>query len=37
MECLPEALRGRKFYDPKDVGFEREIRERLEKMKKARE
>lgn len=37
MECLPDALRGRRFYEPKDVGFEREIRERLEKMRKARE
>ncbi|HSP15919.1 MAG TPA: replication-associated recombination protein A [Thermoanaerobaculia bacterium] len=37
MECLPESLRGRRFYEPKDAGFEREIRERLEKMKKARE
>jgi putative ATPase len=37
MECLPDALRGRRFYEPKDAGFEREIRERLEKMKKARE
>ena len=37
MECLPDALRGRRFYEPKDVGLEREIRERLEKMKKARE
>jgi putative ATPase len=36
MECLPDALRGRRFYEPKDVGFEREIRERLEKMRKAR-
>jgi putative ATPase len=37
MECLPESLRGRRFYEPKDVGLEREIRERLEKMKKARD
>jgi putative ATPase len=37
MECLPDALRGRRFYEPKDAGFEKEIRERLEKMKKARE
>lgn len=36
MECLPEALAGRRFYEPKDVGFEKEMRERLEKMKKAR-
>ena len=37
MECLPESLAGRRFYEPKDVGLEREIRERLEKMRKARE
>jgi putative ATPase len=36
MECLPEALAGKRFYEPKDVGFEKEIRERLEKMRKAR-
>ena len=36
MECLPEALAGRRFYEPKDVGFEKEIRERLEKMRNAR-
>ena len=36
MECLPEALAGRRFYEPKDVGFETEIRERLERMRKAR-
>ena len=37
MDCLPEALRGKRFYEPKDAGFEAGIRERLEKMKKARE
>jgi putative ATPase len=36
MECLPDALAGRRFYEPKDVGAERDIRERLEKMRKAR-
>ena len=36
MECLPEALAGRRFYEPKDVGFEKEMRERLERMRKAR-
>ena len=36
MECLPEALAGRRFYEPKDVGLEKEIRARLEKMKSAR-
>ncbi|HEY0371659.1 MAG TPA: replication-associated recombination protein A [Thermoanaerobaculia bacterium] len=36
MECLPDALAGRRFYEPKDVGFEKEMRERLERMRKAR-
>ncbi len=36
MECLPEALAGRRFYEPKDAGAEAEIRKRLEKMRKAR-
>jgi len=36
MDCLPESLSGRRFYEPKYVGLEREIRERLEKMRAAR-
>jgi putative ATPase len=36
MNCLPEALAERRFYEPKEVGFEREMRERLEKMRTAR-
>ena len=36
MECLPDSLAGRRFYEPKDVGLEREIKERLEKMRAAR-
>jgi putative ATPase len=36
MECLPEALAGRRFYEPKEAGLEREIRERLERMRQAR-
>jgi putative ATPase len=36
MECLPDALAGRRFYEPKDVGFEREMRERLERLRSAR-
>jgi putative ATPase len=30
MDCLPERLRGRKFYRPTDRGLEKEIRRRLE-------
>jgi hypothetical protein len=29
MECLPEDLRGRKYYQPSDRGFEKTIRERM--------
>jgi putative ATPase len=36
MECLPDALAGRRFYEPKDVGFEQEMRDRLDRMRKAR-
>src|SRR5712691_770031 len=36
MECLPESLAGRRFYEPKAVGLEREIRDRLEKMRSGR-
>ena len=36
MECLPESLAGRRFYEPKEVGAESAIKERLEKMRKAR-
>ena len=36
MECLPDSLAGRRFYEPKDVGVEREIKARLEKMRAAR-
>ena len=37
MECLPESLAGRRFYEPKELGLEREIRERLDKMRSARQ
>src|SRR5262249_46303209 len=30
MSCLPSALEGRKYYDPADRGFEKEIRRRLD-------
>jgi putative ATPase len=36
MECLPDSLAGRRFYEPKDIGLEGAIRERLEKMRAAR-
>ncbi len=36
MECLPEALAGRRFYEPKELGAEAEIKKRLERMRAAR-
>jgi putative ATPase len=30
MDCLPENLQGRQFYQPTDRGFEKEIKRRLE-------
>lgn len=36
MECLPDALVGRRFYEPKEIGREEEIRERLERLRAAR-
>ena len=36
MACLPEALAGRRFYEPKAVGTEAEIKARLERMREAR-
>ncbi|HZR24389.1 MAG TPA: replication-associated recombination protein A [Vicinamibacterales bacterium] len=30
MSCLPPALDGRKYYDPKERGFEKEIKRRLD-------
>jgi putative ATPase len=36
MECLPEPLAGRRFYEPKEVGAEAKIKERLERMRAAR-
>jgi putative ATPase len=36
MECLPDALAGRRFYEPKDAGAEKDMKARLEKMRAAR-
>lgn len=35
--CLPEKLAGRKFYEPKGYGYEKNILERMEWLKKRRE
>jgi putative ATPase len=34
MECLPESLRGRRFYEPTDRGVEQRIAARMEEMRK---
>jgi len=36
MECLPPAQQGRRFYEPTDRGFEREVRRRLEEWRRAK-
>ncbi|HXJ85555.1 MAG TPA: replication-associated recombination protein A [Candidatus Binatia bacterium] len=36
MECLPENLRGRVYYEPTSEGIEKRIRERLEEIKRQR-
>jgi len=33
MECLPEGLRGKVYYEPTNEGIEKRIRERLEQIK----
>ncbi|MBI4374772.1 MAG: replication-associated recombination protein A [Deltaproteobacteria bacterium] len=33
-EYLPEKLRGKKYYEPTENGYEREIKQQLEKLKK---
>ena len=37
METFPERLRGRKYYEPGDLGFEKEIRKRVEWWLKVKE
>lgn len=34
MECLPDNLRGKKYYEPSNSGIEKNIQERLEYLKK---
>jgi putative ATPase len=34
MECLPESLRGRRYYRPSGEGFEKRLRERLEEIER---
>ncbi len=37
VDYLPDELRGRKYYEPKDAGFESKIRARLERLRGRRE
>jgi putative ATPase len=37
MECLPDSLRGRRFYQPTDEGMELKLRERLAEILRLRE
>lgn len=37
MSCLPDSLEGRRFYEPKKIGREGEISERLDRYRAARE
>jgi putative ATPase len=37
MECLPDSLAGRRFYEPKEVGTEAKIKARLDAMRESRE
>jgi putative ATPase len=30
METMPERLRGRKYYEPGELGFEKEMRKRID-------
>jgi putative ATPase len=36
MECLPDNLKGRRYYHPTDQGVEKRIQERLEQIRKIR-
>jgi putative ATPase len=36
LECLPERLRGRHYYEPKPVGYEKTVMERLRELREAR-
>ena len=37
MECLPQELAGKVFYQPSDRGLEKRVRERLEELRHLRE
>jgi putative ATPase len=37
MACLPDSLRGRRYYRPRDRGAEGQLEERLEAARRVRE
>jgi putative ATPase len=37
MQCLPDSLAGRRYYHPTDQGFEKTIRERLERIRQIKQ
>src|SRR5207253_9647109 len=37
MECLPDSLKGRKYYNPQETGEEAEIKRRLDEVGKKRQ
>jgi putative ATPase len=37
MSCLPDALEGRRYYEPTERGFEQEIRKRMDAWRRARD
>src|SRR5579883_2333513 len=37
MDCLPESMKGRRYYHPTDRGVEKRIAERFEEIRKLRE
>ncbi|HET9697297.1 MAG TPA: replication-associated recombination protein A, partial [Terriglobales bacterium] len=34
MECMPDNLRGRRYYHPTDQGVEKRIKERMEEIRR---
>jgi putative ATPase len=37
MDCLPDSLKGRTYYEPKELGFEKEIKRRLDGWKELKD
>ena len=37
LDCLPDSLRGRRYYEPRPVGHEKALAERLQSLREARE